>query len=387
MSFLPRHVARSNEAYLRSELPGRERHHTIAADISTDDRKWTPDAARAWYAGLPWLVGCNFTPSYAINQLEFWQEDTFDLETIDRELGWAAELGMNSARVYLHDLLWHQDPKGFVSRIEQYLGVADKHGIRTMLVLFDSCWHPEPTLGPQPAPAPGVHNSGWVQSPGISVLSDRSQHWRLQAYVSDIVTAFREDPRVLAWDIWNEPDNGPQVDKCKPATLAAKAALVAPLLVEAFAWARDCNPSQPLTSGIWLGDWSAHELLSPLQQLQISNSDVVSFHNYGKANSFRQRVRWLKGYGRPILCTEYMARPTGSTFEAILPVAKEQRVGTFCWGLVLGRTQTHLPWKPVKKPKKSEPWFHDVLHPDGSPHQPQEVAFLRRITGRANAQA
>lgn len=388
MSTLPRQIARSNEAYRRSELPKAVNLPTVRSDFARDDRQWSAEAARGWYATLPWLVGCNFTPSYAINQLEFWQEDTFDLETIDRELGWAAELGMNVARVYLHDLLWFHDHRGFLARIEQYLAAADRHGIRTMFVLFDSCWHPEPALGPQPQPAPGVHNSGWVQSPGVAALSDPAQHPRLQAYVQDVVAAFGQDARVLAWDIWNEPDNGPQVDGCKPAVLAAKAALVAPLLVDAFRWARDCNPSQPLTSAIWLGDWSDHDLLSPIQRLQTANSDVITFHSYGTANAFRKRVRWLRTFGRPILCTEFMARSTGSTFEAILPVAKEQKVGAFCWGLVLGRTQTHLPWKVPKKQKKaSEVWFHDVLHPDGKPHLPHEAAFLRKITGRMNAAA
>lgn len=388
MSSLPRHTSRPTEAFRRSELPGAKRIATVAVDAQPDERKWSAESARDWYARLPWLVGCNFTPSYAINQLEFWQEETFDLATIDRELGWAAELGMNVARVYLHDLLWLHDAPGFKARIEAYLASANRHGIRTMLVLFDSCWHPEPALGPQPQPAPGVHNSGWVQSPGMRALADASQHGRLKDYVQDIVRTFGQDPRVLAWDVWNEPDNGPQVDGCKPAVLAAKAALVAPVLVEAFRWARDCDPSQPLTSGIWLGDWSDHDLLSPIQRLQTQTSDVITFHSYGSANAFRKRVRWLRSFNRPILCTEFMARSTGSTFEAILPVAKEQKVGAFCWGLVLGRTQTHLPWKPAKKrTKASDIWFHDVLHPDGKPHLPHEAAFLRKITGRMNAVA
>ncbi len=390
MSSLPnssspsRALARSNEAYRRSELTAAAPHPTVAAP--PEDSRWTPERARAWYAALPWLVGCNFTPSYAINQIEFWQEETFDLAVIERELGWAAQLGMNAARVYLHDLLWQADPAGFIARIDAYLATAARHGIRTMLVLFDSCWHPEPRLGPQPQPTPGIHNSGWVQSPGVKALSDPTEHPRLEAYVTAMVSAFANDDRVLAWDIWNEPDNGPAVDQCRPAVLAAKAALVAPLLAQAFDWARRCTPSQPLTSGIWLGDWSDEALLSGLQRLQLACSDVITFHSYLKANPFRERVRWLKRLGRPILCTEFMARTAGSTFETILPVAKEQRVGAFCWGLVLGRTQTHLPWKPAKKGGKStEMWFHDVLHPDGRPHRPHEADFLRRITRAAKA--
>lgn len=358
---------------------------SVLAGGELPGEQWTAEAAHRWYAGLPWLVGCNFTPSYAINQLEFWQPETFDLQFIDRELQWAADLGMNAARVYLHDLLWQQDPVGFVERIDAYLAAASRHGIRTMLVLFDSCWDPEPALGPQRDPAPGVHNSGWVQSPGIPVLVNPEQHDRLEDYVRGVVSGFAEDPRVLAWDIWNEPDNGPEVALCDPAALTAKAALVAPLLIEAFGWARSARPRQPLTSGIWLGDWSAPDLLSRIQRAQTANSDVISFHNYGVADDFEARVRWLKGFGRPTLCTEYMARSTGSTFEEILPRAKAHRVAAFCWGLVRGRTQTHLAWDPTANraiEEGLEPWFHDVLHSDGRPHLPHEAEFLRRITGQ-----
>lgn len=345
--------------------------------------RWTAEEACAWYEQLPWLVGCNFTPSYAINQLEFWQAETFDPQVIERELGWAASLGMNAVRVYLHDLLWQQDAAGFLDRVEAYLAAADKHGIGTMFVLFDSCWDPEPALGPQRDPTPGVHNPGWVQGPGIPALQDPEQHPRLRAYVEAVVSAFANDRRVLAWDIWNEPDNGPDVSLCDPRVLAAKGALVAPLLTAAFDWARDARPSQPLTSAIWLGNWSATHRLSPIQLIQTSNSDIISFHNYEKPRAFAKRVRWLKEFGRPIMCTEYMARGVGSTFQGVLPHAKRHRVAAFNWGLVSGRTQTHLAWDAAENHRiehDGAPWFHDVLHTDGRPYCEKEAAFLKSIT-------
>ncbi len=356
-----------------------------AVGLNALDDRWSPEAAHNWYGRLPWLVGCNFTPSYAINQLEFWQQDTFSLPAIDRELGWAAELGMNSARVYLHDLLWHQDPQGLIGRINAYLAVASKHGIRTMMVLFDSCWDPEPRLGPQRDPTPGVHNPGWVQSPGISALSNPSQHSRLRDYVTGVVSGFKDDDRVLAWDIWNEPDNGPQVSLCDATVLAAKAALVSPLLAQAFQWARAAGPTQPLTSAVWLGNWSAPHRLTEIQRIQLSNSDVISFHSYEKPYKFARRIKWLRSFGRPLLCTEYMARAVGSTFQSILPHAKEHRVAAFHWGLVRGRTQTHFAWDPRDNPhieRGAKPWFHDILHADGSPYCAEEAAFLRQITGK-----
>lgn len=347
------------------------------------NERWTPDTAHAWFAAQPWLVGCNFTPSTAINQLEMWQASTFDLKTIEAELALAASVGMNAVRVYLHDLLWLEDVEAFLNRIDTFLGVAERHQIRVMLVLFDSCWHPEPALGPQPQPREGVHNSGWVQSPGMPALKNVNEHGRLENYVKGVVGRFGQDPRVLAWDIWNEPDNGPEVALCDPVALNAKADLVVPLLLAAFRWAREMRPAQPLTSGIWLGDWSAPNLLSPIQQTQTGHSDIISFHNYGVAHDFLQRVKWLQTMGRPLLCTEFMARPAGSTFQSILPVAKEEKVGAFCWGLVKGKTQTHLPWDKWDNPNIDglrDAWFHDIFDEAGQPHDPSEIEFLRLIS-------
>lgn len=349
--------------------------------------RWNSAKARAWYAALPWHSGCNFAPSYAINQLEMWQAETFDLKAIDAELALAASVGMNAVRVYLHDLLWLQDAEGFMSRIEAFLQHADAHKIRTMFVLFDSCWDPDPELGPQRAPLPGVHNSGWVQAPGMKALVDPAQRQRLEHYVRGIVGRFADDARILAWDIWNEPDNGPDVALCDAEEWRVKGELVRPLMVDAFGWARASNPVQPLTSAIWIGDWSDHAALTPLQQAQVDNSDIITFHNYGDADDFGRRVEWLQAYGRPIMCTEYMARPAGSTFQAILPIAQAQRVSMFCWGLVRGKTQTHLPWANWISPLKdfpAEAWFHDIFDEDGSPHDVAEVAFLRMMHSLAH---
>ncbi|MDT8760170.1 cellulase family glycosylhydrolase [Sphingomonas psychrotolerans] len=345
--------------------------------------QWTTEQAHHWWAKQPWPMGCNFTPSNAINQLEMWQAETFDLPLIEAELALAASVGMNAVRVYLHDLLWVDDAAGFLQRVADFLTAADRHGIRTMFVLFDSCWHPEPALGAQPQPRPGVHNSGWVQSPGIPALRDPAQRGRLEAYVRGVVGRFGKDLRVLAWDVWNEPDNGPEVSACNPDELAAKADLVLPLLRDAFSWAREMDPIQPLTSAIWLGDWSSPDRLTPLQHAQTSLSDVVSFHNYGSAEDFARRVDWLRAFDRPLLCTEFMARPAGSTFEAILPVAKAGGVGAFCWGLVRGKTQTHLPWESWESPNLAGlegKWFHDIFEVGGIAHDPQEVELLRLLS-------
>jgi hypothetical protein len=354
----------------------------LTAFAAAQTQRWTEAQANAWYAKQPWLVGANYIPSNAINELEMFQAATFDPAINDRELGLAESIGMNTARVFLQDQLWQQDPEGFKHRLDVFLALAAKHHIRPMLVLFDSCWETNPHLGPQHPPIPGVHNSGWVQSPGKQRLMDPAVEPQLRSYVTGIVGAFANDSRVLAWDLWNEPDGrggDAEVD------LAAKVARVNELLPRVFDWARSANPTQPLTSGVWTGDWSGSPAESATSRIQLTQSDILTFHNYSWPEEFEARVHQLEAYHRPILCTEYMARGAGSTFDGTLPVAKRLNVAAINWGLVAGKTQTWYPWDSWERPYTlSQPmiWFHEVFRHDGTPYRQHEVDLIRQLTGR-----
>ena len=350
----------------------------------------TEQTANDWYASQPWLVGSNYIPSTAINELEMWQASTFDPQRIDIELGWAQSLRLNTMRVFLHDLLWKQDPEGFKKRINIFLTIAQKHKIRPLFVLFDSCWDANPKLGKQHAPTPGVHNSGWVQSPGAQALKDPSEYPRLEAYVKGVVGAFADDKRILGWDVWNEPDNtnDGSYASSEPRN---KVELVLELLPRVFEWAREARASQPLTSGVWKGDWSALDKLGAMEKIQLALSDVISFHSYDKPEVFEKRVLSLQQYHRPILCTEYMARGNGSTFQGTLPLARKYHVAAINWGLVAGKTQTYLPWDSWKNSYTNrEPavWFHEIFRTDGQPYSQDEADFIRTMIHSAvgNAQ-
>ncbi len=351
------------------------------ADASVPAR-WSKAQAQAWYAKQSWPLGSNYIPSNAINELEMWQAATFDPQRIDQELGWAESLGMTTMRVFLHDLLWKQDAAGFKRRISTFLGIAAKHHIKPIFVLFDSCWDPEPRLGPQHPPIPGVHNSGWVQSPGVA-MDDRSQYPRFEQYVKDIVGSFAKDDRILAWDVWNEPDNpgGGDYDAREPKD---KFQRVAELLPQVFAWARSEQPTQPLTSGLWHdADWSSAAHLNAVERTQVEQSDIISFHDYGWPEDFKRRVAQLKPYGRPLICTEYMARGAGSTIDGVLPLGKKLDVGMVNWGFVVGKTQTNLPWDSWQRPYTLQPptiWFHDLLQEDGTPYREREAQIIRALS-------
>ena len=342
---------------------------------------WTPAQANKWYESTPWLVGANFLPSTAINQLEMWQAASFDTTTISRELKWAHEIGMNTMRVFLHDLAYQQDPEGFKRRIDIFLRIASRYKITPMFVLFDSCWDPFPHTGKQHQPAPFLHNSGWVQGPGADALKDSTQFPRLKKYVTDIVGRFRNDKRIIAWDVWNEPDN-PNTSSYGRWEPYNKTDLVTNLLGKTFDWTRSANPSQPITAGIWNGNWIEHDSLRVMEKMMIEQSDVISFHNYDSAEEFEKRIKWLQRYNKPMLCTEYMSRGNGSTFQGSAPVAKKYKVAAFNWGLVNGKSQTIYPWDSWQKKYTAAPelWFHDVFNTNGSPYRKEETDLLKELT-------
>ncbi|QIX62854.1 cellulase family glycosylhydrolase [Hymenobacter lutimineralis] len=336
-----------------------------AATVAAQGQRWSAERANAWYRQHPWMSGANFTPSTAINQLEMWQAETFDPATIDKELGWAEGIGFNTMRVFLHSLAWQQDPQGFKKRVNDYLAMADKHHIQTILVFFDDCWNKDAKVGLQPAPKPGIHNSGWVQDPGDPASRDSATFVKLKPYVQDVLRTFANDKRVLLWDLYNEPGN------------SNKGISSMPLLRNVFAWAREVNPSQPLSVGLW--NWGFKEL----NTFQALNSDVLTYHNYDEVPAHERVIELLKTHGRPMICTEYMARPRNSRFVNIMPLLKKNNIGAINWGLVDGKTNTKYQWDvPVADGGEPGEWFHEVFRKDGTPYHPDETDLIRKTNGK-----
>lgn len=354
--------------------------------VVKEGQQWSSQMAWDWYNNQPWYLGANFNPSSSINQLEFWQEDTFDPETIDRELKWSADLGMNLHRVYLHNLLWEQDSVGFLNRLEDYLGLAEKYEIKTMFVLLDDVWHPIPKPGVQPQPVPHVHNSGWVQSPGAEILGDSTRHNELESYIKGVVRHFANDNRVLVWDLYNEPDNVAGQPGRRQLEVTNKHIYSLILLKKVMKWVREVNPSQPLTTGIWKGNidhWGTPDSLPALDRYMLMNSDIISFHAYdGEIDNVKKKITELQKYNRPLFCTEYLARGVGNTFERVLPILKENKIAAINWGFVSGKTNTIYPWKSWDSTFTEEPkiWHHDILRQDGTPFSMEETDFIKQLS-------
>ncbi len=349
----------------------------LLAGCSTGEKNvttkvWTIERANEWYKETGWISGCNFLPSTAVNSIEFWQKETFDPETIDRELGYAEDLGFNTMRVWLNSLVYRDDPEGFKNRVEQYLAIADKHKIKTMFVFFCDCFNRDSKSGPQPAPKPGVHNSQWVQDPSCDLRTDTTALYAwLEKYVKDLIQTYSDDKRVLVWDLYNEPGQVGHDD------------LSLPLVRKVFQWAREINPSQPVTTGLNKYDHLRGDRAYPLNKFLLENSDIITYHCYKSLPEHGIAMNMFKLYGRPVICTEWMARQFDSKFQNILPVMKANNVGAINWGLVTGKTQTMYKWGEVI-PDGSEPplWFHDILRKDGTPFDQVEIDTIKAINAR-----
>ncbi len=331
--------------------------------------QWTAEQANEWYAAQEWPVGCNFVPSYAINQYEFWQEETFNPEAIDYELGLAESLGFNTIRIYLHEGLWYADKDGFKNRINQFFEIADSHGLRMIVTFFTNGGNHEYEykLGPQPQPVPGVHGSNWIPAPGRKVIDDPAQWPKLKEYVQDILRTYGNDERILYWCLCNEPENfkgGCDISEFMP---------------EVFRWAWEVRPSQPLSSPVWIrpGQKGAKTNLKMVSWV-LEHSDIITFHAYYDAE-LETYIKMLKPFGRPMVCQEYMGRPN-STFEYSLPILKRENIGAINWGLVRGKCQFYLPWSSKQGDPMPEIWFHDIFNPDGTPYSETEIDFIRTQT-------
>ena len=356
----------------------------FSATISfAQSARWTEQRANDWYARQPWLVGSNYIPATAINELEMWQADTFDPQRIDLELGWAESIGLNTMRVFLHDLLWQQDPAASRNASTCSSPSPTRHHIRILFVLFDSCWDPDPQLGKQRAPRPGVHNSGWVQSPGAAALKDPAQVPRLEAYVKGVVGAFANDPRILGWDVWNEP-GGMNDGSYEKVGITQQARISSwRFFPQAFAWAREAGASQPLTSGVWDGDWAYTDKLDPIQKIQLEQSDVLSFHNYSKPGDFLKHVRELQKFIVPFSAPNTWPARCIALFKTSSPSPKKYKVAAINWGLVAGKTQTYLPWDSWAHPytdHQPKEWFHEIFQTNGQPYRQQEVDLIGQLT-------
>ena len=323
---------------------------------------WTAEQAQEWYAKIAWQVGFNYVTSTAVNSTEMWQAESFDEETIRRELTRARDCGYNSLRVFLPYIVWEAEGDIFLKHFDTFLQIAAENELSVLPILFDDCAFDggqDPFYGKQYDPIPGVHNGRWTPSPGFATADDPAKQISLRDYVHAVIGPHANDDRILAWDLYNEPGNTKRGAACLP------------LLVNVFRWARECKPAQPLTAGPWRTG-----IYDSTYYAMLELSDVLSFHSYNDLETTISKwIEPMEQLNKPMFVTEWLCRERDNTFETHLPLWAEKKISCWQWGLVVGKTQTNLWWGE----DNCEPWQHDTLHPDGTPYRPEELALMRSL--------
>jgi hypothetical protein len=335
--------------------------------------RWDERRAFQYMQRFGEVKGCNYVPSDGSSILH-----SPNKELIRREIGWARNVvGLNSVRVWVDLADYQINEEQVLTNFESFLGTCDANQIKVLPVLsLQSFLDPEydskaaGASGPLLDFHPSVHGGGWRYSnrlgwpccePEGNIPSKTMAAWvktkpAAEHFIRSLLSRYAKDDRVLLWDLYNE---------------APKAAR--PLVETIFQWAREVNPSQPLSVC-----WQGHDL-----------SDVITFHTYARpgfetANrnspgwDFLTELDWARAWGRPMLCTEWLARPFGNTIEAILPFYERYHIGWYVWGLcAVGPAQYQFPWDwPMGSPPP-EKWFHCLLYPDGTPYSAEEILMIR----------
>ena len=180
-----------------------------------------------------------------------------------------------------------------------------------------------------------------------------------------VIERFKDDQRILLWDLYNEPTNG------------GLGSTTFPLLKRVVTAARSVNPSQPLSVGLWNNN-------SRLNDIAFAASDIITFHNYGNKEQLLNEIKKLKQHNRPLINTEWMNRPNGSAIASNLKVFYNEKAGCMLWGLVNGKTQTDLPWGHRPGDPVPTVWQHDLYHGDFTPYDKSEIETLKKYIGSAN---
>jgi hypothetical protein len=351
------------------------------------NRKWTEKEIWEWYNARPWITGCNYIPSVAINGIEFWQEYRHGeiFREVGKEISLAASIGFNSFRLVFPFVIWQHNREIFFRHIDEFFDLCSHHNITVMPVLFGDCCVPKNKykpghLGPQPEPIPGYFG-GSVLTPfdgtseiGWNPTDESEMKPIMEEYIRSLAKKYGKDNRIIIWNIWNEAGNSNRETRSQKD------------IENIFTWFREEDVDQPLTADIWCGGidnpdgyLSKPGIYTEIEKYVANLSDIITFHYYGDYIHTRKFIEILRGYGRPIINDEWLHRPMRSLIQTHLPLFKRENVGSYMFGFVNGKTQHNFVWEFLKNRKDMDVdlWMHDIFYDNFLPYDEEEIRVIK----------
>ena len=365
--------------------------------------RWTKEKAWEWYNSRPWIRGFNYVPSDCVGWLEMWQEydHASKVETIRRELALAARIGFNAVRQFLAFDVWLYQHDSFMANVEEYISIAAENGLGVMLALISDGGVPkkEPVFG-EVKTTRGVHAGEDNAAPEIPGIFPSERKWepsmpivdpkpkfspvdepalaeQFYRYVDELAEKYAKDERVIFWNVWNEPGN------------SNRGTLSVPHIRRAFEILRAHDPIQPLAADLWR--FPKNNKLTAEETVAAELSDVISYHDYGSLDHSVRVIEFLRGFGRPMLNTEWLHRVQFNSVYTHLPLYYNNGIGIFNWGLVEGKFHGKEPWENCWRRYAAgekldiTKWQHDLLRANLRPYDPEEIKKFRLYADMADA--
>ena len=357
-------------------------------------QRWSIDKAWTWYNSRPWLRGCNYMSADCANRVDQWQELGFEerFKTTESEFKLLKQTGFNTIRIIPEFVVWQQEHDGFMQRFERYLSLCNKYGISCMVVLANDCMPPKtdkwemPYIGEQHYDW-GYHGGKKHSQHGVHLgpaphfyLDDEKSREEYLKMVRELVTTYKDDERICVWDVYNEPGN------------SRRGAITLPNVKRMFEVVRECDPCQPLTSGVFAPKGDEDIPWTEVERYILDNSDIISYHSYAKFLDHIRLIKRLKKEGRPIINTEWLGRTLGNTVFDNFPLFYLENIGCYNWGFVAGKYQTYEPWEATWAQYEAgertdvdfTKWFHDLYRPNHRPYDPKEIELIKEICAIAD---
>lgn len=358
--------------------------------------RWSESKAQEWYDKLPWLRGCNFIGSDCANRFDMWQSYKAEekLATAKRELALCEDIGFNTVRIWIIFESWLNEPQFFMQMLEEYISICAEHHLAVMLCLTSEEDLPcgeysdfRPIRVGEQKYAVGYHQGQFPESAERAALPKwhyaqstelAPKFWQM---IKDIVNKYATDERILCWNIYNEPGITLKEDECIP------------VLTKMFETVRACDPIQPVTADVWRGLNEDDSPKTKVEEIALKNSDIISFHNYSSYCKFCKLVDAFSIYNRPIFCTEWLHRINHNIVGEIYPLLYIKNIANYCWGFVVGKTQTNEPWdilwNEYYDPNKNvdydfTKWQHDLFRPNFRPYDPTEIDLIKQFNKLAD---
>ena len=231
---------------------------------------------------------------------------TADPAILERDLGFAKRINLNSTRIWLNYQAYEREPQVYLDRLRNFIRTSHRLGFSTMPILWNGN-----SLNPD------------ILKPEF--------HPRGDAYVKAIVEAVKDEPGLLMWDIMNEPFTNDYYDRAPAEVKNKREGEITAFVRYYLTNVQKVDPVNATTVG-----YTFSRQLEPTADLV----DVLTFHDYTNTRAsvedvYRIAEEVSRKFGKPMMNSETGCIARGNPYDMVLQIAEEHHTGWYLFNLII----------------------------------------------------